>query len=96
MPPPIAAAALAALEILHSEPERRARLRGNARQFAAACAPGRPGSRDQHRTKRSFRVMTGNSIRAVALSQRLFERNINVQPIIAPAVPDGLRGSRFS
>ena len=39
--------------------------------------------------------MTGDSIRAVALSQRLAQRNVNVQPIIAPAVPDGLARLRF-
>ncbi len=39
--------------------------------------------------------MNGDSVRAVALSQRLFERNINVQPVIAPAIPERLARLRF-
>ena len=39
--------------------------------------------------------MTGSSIRAVALSQRLYRRNINVQPIIYPAIPERLARLRF-
>ena len=94
MPPPVAAAALAALEILHREPERPARLRERARQFASAC---REAGLDIGASvgEAIIPVMTGNSIRAAALSQRLAERNINVQPIIAPAVPDGLARLRF-
>ena len=37
MPPPVAATALAALEIMHSEPERVLRLHDNARGFSAAA-----------------------------------------------------------
>ena len=94
MPPPVAAAALAALEILHREPERPARLRERARQFASAC---REAGLDIGASvgEAIIPVMTGDSIRAAALSQRLAERNINVQPIIAPAVPDGLARLRF-
>jgi len=40
-------------------------------------------------------VMTGDSVRAVALSQRLFQRDINAQPIIAPAIPERLARLRF-
>ncbi len=94
MSPPIAAAALAALEIVHREPDRPARLRERAHQFAAAC---RRAELDLGNSidEAIIPVMTGDSIRAAALSQRLAERNINVQPIIAPAVPDGLARLRF-
>lgn len=94
MPPPIAAAALAALEILHAEPERVARLQNNARQFSSAC---RRAGLDIGASigEAIVPVMTGDSIRAVALSQRLNQRNINVQPIIAPAVPEQLARLRF-
>ncbi|MGH6853149.1 MAG: aminotransferase class I/II-fold pyridoxal phosphate-dependent enzyme, partial [Methylocella sp.] len=40
-------------------------------------------------------VMAGNSVLAVALSQGLFERGINVQPIIHPAVPERAARLRF-
>jgi len=94
MPPPIAAAALAALEIVHREPERPGRLHERARQFAFAC---RQAGLDLGNSigEAIIPVMTGDSIRAVALSQRLAQRKVNVQPIIAPAVPDGLARLRF-
>ena len=94
MPPAIAAAALAALGILHGEPERTARLRSNARLFASAC---REAGLNLGTSvgEAIIPVMTGDSIRAVALSLRLSQRNVNVQPIIAPAVPDGLARLRF-
>ena len=40
-------------------------------------------------------VVTGSSLRAVALSQRLFDRGVNVQPIIHPAIPERLARLRF-
>jgi 8-amino-7-oxononanoate synthase len=94
MPPPVAAAALTALDVLHREPERVERLRQNARVFAAAC---RRADLDTGSSagEAIIPVITGDSIRAVALSQRLNERGINVQPIIAPAVPERLARLRF-
>jgi 8-amino-7-oxononanoate synthase len=94
MSPPVTAAALAALEIVHREPERPIRLHERARQFAFAC---RQAGLDLGTSigEAIIPVMTGNSIRAVALSQRLAQRNVNVQPIIAPAVRDGLARLRF-
>ncbi len=94
MPPAVAAAALAALEILHREPQRVRRLRENAQAFAAAC---RRAGLDigSSAGEAIVPVMTGDSIRAVALSQRLFERGVNVQPIIAPAIPERLARLRF-
>jgi 8-amino-7-oxononanoate synthase len=94
MPPPVAAAALAALGIVRREPERSARLHERAHQFASAC---RQAGLDLGTSvgEAIIPVMTGDSIRAAALSQRLAQRNVNVQPIIAPAVPDGLARLRF-
>ncbi len=94
MSPPVAAAALAAIEIVHREPERSARLHERARQFATAC---RQAGLDLGTSigEAIIPVMAGDSIRAAALSQRLAGRSINVQPIIAPAVPDGLARLRF-
>jgi 8-amino-7-oxononanoate synthase len=94
MSPPVAAAALAALEIAHREPDRTARLRERSRQFASAC---RQAGLDLGTSigEAIIPVMAGDSIRAAMLSQRLAQRNVNVQPIIAPAVPDGLARLRF-
>jgi len=94
MPPAIAAAALAALEVLHRDPDRVERLRGNARAFSEACrrAGLDVGLAAGHAI---VPVMTGDSLRAVALSERLSGRGINVQPIIAPAIPERLARLRF-
>jgi 8-amino-7-oxononanoate synthase len=94
MPPPVAAAALAALEVLHREPDRVRRLADNASLFAAAC---RAAGLDTGAAVGAavMPVMTGDSVSAVALSQRLATRGINVQPIIAPAVPERLARLRF-
>ncbi len=94
MPPPVAATALAALETLHREPERVARLRDNSRRFASACR-GAGLDLGASMGEAIVPVMTGDSIRAVALSQRLYQRNVNVQPIIAPAIPERLARLRF-
>src|SRR6202007_2822949 len=40
-------------------------------------------------------VITGSSIRAGRLAQALFERGINVQPILYPAVPERAARLRF-
>ena len=94
MPPPIAATALAALQFMHGAPERAVRLRANARLFVSAArrAGLNVGASDGEAI---VPVMTGSSIRAVALSQRLFQRNLNVQPIIYPAIPEGRARLRF-
>jgi 8-amino-7-oxononanoate synthase len=94
MPPPVAAAALAALELLHGAPQRVERLRANARLLVSAA---RRAGLDVgvSESEAIVPIVTGSSIRAVALSQRLFQRNINVQPIIAPAVPERLARLRF-
>ena len=95
MPPPVAAAALAALRVLQIEPDRVLRLRTNAHQFASAA---RRAGLDLGPSvgEAIIPLMTGDSIRAVALSQRLFQRNINVQPIISPAIPERLARLRWA
>jgi 8-amino-7-oxononanoate synthase len=94
MPPAIAAAALAALEILHAEPHRVAKLRGNARRFAQGA---RAAGLDIGASvgEAIAPIITGSSLRAVTLSQRLFDRGVNVQPIIHPAIPERLARLRF-
>lgn len=88
------AAALAALHKLRREPERVAMLQANARLFLALC-------RD-----RGVRVGTasgsavvpcivGGSIDTFRLSEALYNRGINVQPIVAPAVEENQARLRF-
>jgi 8-amino-7-oxononanoate synthase len=94
MSPPLAAAAIAALNILHREPERVARLHHNSQHFtdrarAADLDIGTSAARAV------IPVVTHNSLIAVALGQKLFDRGINVQPIIPPAVPERSARLRF-
>jgi 7-keto-8-aminopelargonate synthetase-like enzyme len=94
MSPPLAAAAATALQIMRREPERVAKLRANSELFLkTAQAEGLNTG-----TSEGFAIVpliVGNSVLAVLLSQKLFERGINVQPIIYPAVPEQAARLRF-
>lgn len=94
MAPANAAAALEALRILRREPERVARLHEHARLFLELA---RRRGLDTGASDRSpvIPVMVGDTVRAVRLSQQLLERGVNVQPMIAPAVPDSGARLRF-
>jgi 8-amino-7-oxononanoate synthase len=94
MPPPAAAAALAALRVLQAEPQRPKTLRARGRQFLDMA--------------REFGLDTGlsiglsvipaithSSLKAVRLSEALFRRKINVQPIVYPAVQERAARLRF-
>jgi 8-amino-7-oxononanoate synthase len=92
--PPSAAAALAALTVLQREPWRVARLRELATLFLnlirdrgldTGSATGTP----------VVPVIVGNSVKALRLSRALFDRGINVHPILPPAVPDRSARLRF-
>jgi 8-amino-7-oxononanoate synthase len=92
--PPLAAAAAAALSILRREPERVARLRRASRLFLDT-ASGRGLNTGSSAGFAIIPLLVGNSVAAVALSQKLFERGVNVQPIIHPAVPERAARLRF-
>jgi 8-amino-7-oxononanoate synthase len=94
MPPPAAAAALAALRVLQAEPQRPKTLRARGRQFLDMA--------------REFGLDTGlsiglsvipaithSSLKAARLSEALFRRKINVQPIVYPAVQERSARLRF-
>ena len=94
LPPPMAAAALAALGIMRREPERVAKLQRNSALFWTQAKARKldVGSSDGHAI---VPVVVHSSLAAVKLSQKLFERGINVQPIIHPAVPERHARLRF-
>ena len=94
MPPPAAAAALAALRVLQAEPQRVQALQVRGRQFLEAA--------------RELGVDTGlslglsvipaityGSLKAARLSEALYRRKINVQPIVYPAVQERSARLRF-
>jgi 8-amino-7-oxononanoate synthase len=94
MAPPAVAAALAALKLLEREPERVHRLNDRAALFLRLA---REGCLDVGGSIGAsiVPVVTGSSIRAGRLAQALFERGVNVQPILYPAVPERAARLRF-
>ena len=94
MAPANAAAALEALRILRREPDRVAQLHANAKTFLDAARLRGLNTGGSNGTP-VVPVIVGDSMRAVRLSQQLLEKGINVQPMIAPAVPDASARLRF-
>jgi 8-amino-7-oxononanoate synthase len=94
MAPAAAAAALAALELLKREPERVRRLNERTALFLRLA---REGGLDVGGSIGAsiVPVITGSSIRAGRLAQAMFQRGINVQPILYPAVPERAARLRF-
>jgi len=92
--PVLAAAAIAGLDILKSEPERTERLRRNGHLFLeeAKAAGLDTGLSMGHSV---VPVIVGDSLRAAQLSNDLLAEGINVLPIIHPAVPEGMARLRF-
>jgi 7-keto-8-aminopelargonate synthetase-like enzyme len=77
---------------MHAEPERVTKLQANGRAFLEAY---RARGLDTGPSIGSaiVPVITGSSIVAAQAAEALFERGINVQPIIYPAVPE--QGARL-
>jgi 8-amino-7-oxononanoate synthase len=94
MPPLIAAAAHAALEILHREPQRVLQLQANAARFKE-LAQERGLDTGTGAGTAVCPVVVGDSIPAVVLSQKLLQRGINVLPVLYPAVPAKASRLRF-
>ena len=94
MPPPSAAAALAALRLLESEPQRVARLRENARLFLALARQAGLNTGTSHDSP-VVPVILGNSLRCLRLSRAMFARGVDVQPIVHPAVEENASRLRY-
>jgi 8-amino-7-oxononanoate synthase len=94
IPPSNAAAALAALRKLEAEPELVTRLHDRAARFLALC---RDAGLDTGASAGTpvVPVIVGDSLRAARLSELLFQRGINVQPMVAPAVREDRARLRF-
>ena len=94
MAPPLAAASLAALEHMRSDPSLVATLRARGALFLKLAQEADIDTG----TSAGISVIpaiVGSSTRAARLSAALFERGINVQPILYPAVPEKLARLRF-
>lgn len=84
--PPVAGAAIEALDILRREPERTERLKRNGRLFleAAQAAGLDTGLSEGYAV---CPILIGDSLRAAKLCETLLREGVNVSPIIYPAVP---------
>lgn len=94
MAPPLAAAALAALQVLRAEPQRVTTLQARGKLFLElAQAAGIDTAYSQGLAV--IPAITASSIKAGRLSEALFQRGINVQPILYPAVEEKAARLRF-
>jgi 8-amino-7-oxononanoate synthase len=86
MSPPVAAAAIASLDLMKAEPERVTRLHANGAAFLHA-ARARGLDTVTSRGYAIIPIMVGDIVKAGRLTDRMMARGINVLPIIYPAVP---------
>jgi 8-amino-7-oxononanoate synthase/acyl carrier protein len=94
IPPANVGAALGALRQIRADSTRVAKLQANSAQFLGlAKAAGLNTGPSQNSP--IIPVLTGNSVRALALSEGLYRAGINAQPILHPAVPEDQARVRF-
>jgi 8-amino-7-oxononanoate synthase len=94
IPPLLAASVAKSLEIMHREPERVVALQRNGAHFHKMAKEKGLDTGNGCGTAVSP-IVVGDSISAVILSQQLFRRGINVQPVLYPAVPAKSSRLRF-
>jgi 8-amino-7-oxononanoate synthase len=94
LPPPVLAAALAALEVLEAEPERVERLGANAATLRKALAG--EGLAVGDAPSQIVPLEVGDARRTMELCERLLERGVFAQGIRPPTVPEGTSRLRFS
>lgn len=92
--PSAAAAALAALRVLKREPERVALVQSRSHLLLQMARIHQLDTGDSGGTP-VVPVITGNSLHAMQASRRLFEKGVNVQPILHPAVEEEKARLRF-
>jgi len=94
MPAQVAAPSLAALQLMQQEPERVQRLHAISRYFLEQ-ATARGLDTGKSIGAAVVPVIIGSSAAAARLSNALLEQQINVQPILHPAVPEKSARLRF-
>jgi 7-keto-8-aminopelargonate synthetase-like enzyme len=88
------AAALASLKVLETEPHRVAKVQANSKLFLKLARELGLNTGLGNNTP-VVPVVIGNSMHALQLSRALFDRGINVQPILYPAVEEEKARLRF-
>jgi len=85
LPPPQAAAALAALDVIDAEPERIARLWANTRRFREGLQ--RLGFDTLTSTTPIIPILGGTAERTLEMARLCFEAGVFVPPVVYPVVP---------
>ncbi|AGB24506.1 polyketide synthase family protein [Mycobacterium sp. JS623] len=94
MPPPTAAASVAAIRTIRREPEHLRHLEALSRLFLNLARDAGLDTGDSEGTP-IIPIIVGNSLTALKLSDALLLRRINVNPILYPAVPEDKTRLRF-
>ena len=94
LPPMMAAAVLAALEILEGEDSPVERLHARIAEFRAACAAARVAVVDSATAIQP--VIVGDAARTLEMSARLLDRGLLVPAIRPPTVPEATSRLRIS
>lgn len=92
--PALAAASLAALKIMLKEPDRVTNLQENGQIFLKIARENGIDVGTAHGLS-ILPAITCSSLKAVRLSNKLYDRSINVQPIVHPAVEEKAARLRF-
>lgn len=87
MPPASVGAALGSLRVLQRRPELVAKLQSNAQLFLSLAKEAGLDTGMAQGTA-IIPIITGHSLKALRLSEALFDHGINAQPILYPAVPE--------
>jgi len=85
LPPPSAAAAMAAFDVMEREPDRVRRVQSHARTLRARLRDGGISVREDPTP--IIPVITGDDVPALRMSRALYDRGVFVPPIVSPAVP---------
>jgi 8-amino-7-oxononanoate synthase len=94
LPPPVLAAALAALELLEAEPQMVRRLNANAAALREGLAA--EGLEAGASESQIVPLEVGDADQTMELCERLLERGVFAQGIRPPTVPQGSSRLRFS
>lgn len=89
-----AAAALTALQIMRSEPQRVSELRARSKLFLELAKRNGLNTGHAHETA-IVPIIIGDSMLSILLSNALFNRGINVQPVLYPVVSENAARLRF-
>lgn len=92
--PALAAASLAAISLLKTEPERVTKLQKNSQLFLKLCSLNELATGNAMGCG-IIPIIIGNSISVIKLANALYEKGIQTQPIIYPAVTKSLARLRF-